>query len=137
MKSSTTILVVDDEDMMRSLLQSILSRDGYQVLVAANGSAALEVMRENDVDLIISDIRMPRMNGFELLKTVKRDYPGTGVIMMTAFGDAYSVKDAMLLGADEYITKPFKSYEISMVAERAYWRILSRQRKAAERAEEA
>jgi DNA-binding NtrC family response regulator len=65
------------------------------------------------------------LNGFELLKIVKKDYPNIGMIMMTAYGDTYTVKDALLLGADEYITKPFKSHEISLVVERAYWRILS------------
>ena len=70
-------------------------------------------------------MKMPRMNGFELLKHVKQEHPQTGVIIMTAYGDTYTVKDALLLGADEYITKPFKSYEISLVVERAYWRLLS------------
>ncbi len=68
---------------------------------------------------------MPRMNGCELLKHVKADYSDIAIIIMTAYGDTYTVKDALLLGADEYITKPFKSYEISLVVERAYWRILS------------
>jgi DNA-binding response OmpR family regulator len=68
---------------------------------------------------------MPHMNGFELLKVLKRDRPELGISIMTAYGDTYTVKDALLLGADEYITKPFKSYEISLVVERAYWRILS------------
>ncbi|RKX26431.1 MAG: sigma-54-dependent Fis family transcriptional regulator, partial [Candidatus Zixiibacteriota bacterium] len=56
--------------------------------------------------------------------------PDIGVIIMTGFGDTYTVKDALLLGADEYITKPFKSYEISLIVERAYWRILSNKEKS-------
>jgi YesN/AraC family two-component response regulator len=68
---------------------------------------------------------MPRMNGFDLLKIIKQDYPDTAVIMMTAFGDSYAVKDCLVLGADEYITKPFKSFEINLVVERAYWRLMS------------
>ena len=125
MKSSISILVVDDEEMMRNLLTKILSREGYKILTAENGNHALEVIKKNKVDLIISDMKMPQMNGFELLKHVKRDYPSVGMIIMTAYGDTYTVKDALLLGADEYITKPFKSYEISLVVERAYWRLLS------------
>jgi DNA-binding NtrC family response regulator len=124
-KTDVTILVVDDELMMRSLLEKILSREGYNILTAGDGLDALEVLAREKVDLIISDMKMPRMCGFELLKTIKKDYPDTGLIIMTAYGDTYTVKDALLLGADEYITKPFKSYEISLVVERAYWRILS------------
>jgi len=125
MKSSVSILVVDDEEMMRTLLNRILSREGYKIRSAEDGVVALEVLKAEKFDIIISDMKMPRMNGFELLKIVKKEYPKIGVIIMTAYGDTYTVKDALLLGADEYITKPFKSYEISLVVERAYWRILS------------
>ena len=125
MKSSISILIVDDESTMRSLLEKILAREGYQVYTASNGVEALEHLSERKFDIVISDMKMPKMGGFELLKRIKKEYPGAGVIIMTAYGDTYSVKDALLLGADEYITKPFKSYEISLVVERAYWRILS------------
>jgi len=125
MKSSVSILIVDDEEMMRTLLNRILSREGYKIRSAEDGVIALEVLKAEKFDIIISDMKMPRMNGFELLKIVKKEYPKIGVIIMTAYGDTYTVKDALLLGADEYITKPFKSYEISLVVERAYWRILS------------
>ncbi len=125
MKSSVSILIVDDEEMMRTLLNRILSREGYKIRSAEDGVVALEVLKAEKVDIIISDMKMPRMDGFELLKIVKNEYPKIGVIIMTAYGDTYTVKDALLLGADEYVTKPFKSYEISLVVERAYWRILS------------
>ncbi|MEW6412639.1 MAG: response regulator [Candidatus Zixiibacteriota bacterium] len=125
MKSSVSVLIVDDEEMMRNLLEKILAREGYNILTAEDGVAALEILNSNQIDLVISDMKMPRMNGFELLKHVKQEHPQTGVIIMTAYGDTYTVKDALLLGADEYITKPFKSYEISLVVERAYWRLLS------------
>ncbi len=134
MKSSVSILVVDDEEMMRNLLNRILSREGYRVRSAQNGVAALEVLKKEKVDIIVSDMKMPGMNGFELLKIVKKQYPGIGVIIMTAFGDTYTVKDALLLGADEYITKPFKSYEMALVVERAYWRILSASDQTSDRA---
>lgn len=125
MKSAITVLVVDDEQMMRSLLHKILTRDGYSICTAEDGEEALKVLQEQQVSIVISDIKMPKMNGFDLLKAIKTTYPNIGVIMMTAYGDTYTVKDALLLGADEYITKPFKSYEISLVVERAYWRIIS------------
>jgi DNA-binding NtrC family response regulator len=125
MKSSVVILIVDDEQMMRDLLSRILIRDGYSVLTATNGEEALDVLSSRRVDLIISDMKMPKLSGFDLLKQVKKDFPNVGVIMMTAYGDTYTVKDALLLGADEYLTKPFKSFEVSLVVERAYWRLLS------------
>lgn len=125
MKSSVSVLIVDDEEMMRNLLGKILSREGYRISSAEDGQGALETMGQKKIDIVISDMKMPRMNGFELLKVIKQEYPEVGVIIITAYGDTYTVKDALLLGADEYITKPFKSYEISLVVERAYWRILS------------
>lgn len=125
MKSAVSILIVDDEEMMRNLLEKILGREGYKIKTAEDGVAALDVLRSEKIDIVISDMKMPRMNGFELLKIVKKEFPQIGVIIMTAYGDTYTVKDALLLGADEYITKPFKSYEIALVVERTYWRILS------------
>lgn len=129
MKSSITILVVDDEEMMRALLEKILVREGYRILTAGDGYEALEMLRKEKVDIVISDMKMPNMTGFELLSQVKKQNPDTAVIIMTAYGDTYTVKDALLLGADEYITKPFKSYEISLIVERAYWRLVSQTRK--------
>jgi len=127
MKSDISILIVDDEEMMRNLLEKILSREGYRILTAVDGVEALEILKADSINLVISDMKMPRMDGFELLKVIKREHANIGIIIMTAYGDTYTVKDALLLGADEYITKPFKSYEISLVVERAYWRILSTQ----------
>ena len=125
MKQEIAILVVDDEPMMQTLLERILTKDGYSVAVAGNGKEALEVLARQPISIVISDLQMPVMGGLDLLKNIKRDYPRIGVIIMTAYGDTYTVKDALLLGADEYITKPFKSFEISMVVERAYWRQLA------------
>ncbi len=125
MKSSISILAVDDEIAMREMLVKILAREGYNVFTAEDGDAALAMLDNESIDIVIADFKMPGLDGFELLKVVKQNYPHVGVIMMTAHGDTYTVKDALLLGADEYITKPFKSFEIALVVERAYWRILS------------
>lgn len=128
MKQSISILVVDDELMMRKLVEKILNRDGFQVTLAADGNEALKVLTQSKIDIVISDIKMPGLNGFELLQKIKKEYPTTAVVMMTAYGDTYSVKDALLLGADEYVTKPFRSQEIALMVERTYWRILSGQK---------
>ena len=125
MKNDISILVVDDEETLRNILVKILTKEGYKVETAENGEEALEKLRQAQYNLLISDIKMPRLNGFELLKIAKKDYGSMGVIMMTAYGDSYTIKDALLLGADEYITKPFKSFEINLIVERAYWRLMS------------
>ncbi|MCM2272916.1 MAG: response regulator [candidate division Zixibacteria bacterium] len=133
MKNTITVLAVDDEPMMRALLEKILARDGYRIITAEDGAMALSILESQPVSIVLSDIQMPKMSGFELLKVLKSRFPEVGVIMMTAFGDTFTVKDALLLGADEYITKPFKSYEISLVVERAYWRIMSAVARSAEK----
>jgi len=125
MKNTTTLLIVDDEPMMRDLLQRILCRDGYKLLLAKDGKEALAVLEKKPVDIIISDVRMPRLDGLELLKIVRTKYPRISVIIMTAYGDTYTVRNVLLLGADEYITKPFKSFEMSLVVQRAYWKLMS------------
>ena len=130
MKNNISILVVDDEETLRNILVKILAKEGYQVDTAENVEDALEKLRQHQYNLMISDIKMPRVNGFELLKTVKQEYPNIWVIMMTAYGDSFTIKDALLLGADEYVTKPFKSFEINLIVERAYWRLLSTRRVA-------
>lgn len=119
------VLVVDDEEILRSLLEKILKREGYCVRLAASAKEALEILDKNPVDIVVSDIKMPEMDGIELLKAIKKTRPDVGVIMMTAYADTYSVKDALLLGADDYVTKPFKSVEICMIIERAYWRAMA------------
>ena len=125
MEETITVLVVDDESMLRRLLEKVLKKEGYNVHLAPSAKDALEILRDNAVDIMISDIRMREMDGFALLKAVRDKYPNVGIIMMTGYADAYTVKDALLLGADDYITKPFKSAEICMIVERAYWRALS------------
>jgi DNA-binding NtrC family response regulator len=122
MKNEINILIVDDELAMRNLLENILIQEGYNIGLAENGDDALKMIKNNKYDLVLSDIKMPGMNGFELLKIIKSEHPGIGVIMMTGFGDAFTVKDALLQGADEYITKPFKAHEITLVLERTYMR---------------
>lgn len=125
MKEYAKILVADDEAMMRNLILKILESEGYQVSVVSSASEALEKLKAESFDLLMTDVKMPGMTGFDLLKQVKVEWPGTSVIIMTGYGDAYSVKEALLLGADEYLSKPFKRQEVTLIVERAYWRLLS------------
>jgi two-component system response regulator PilR (NtrC family) len=119
------ILVVDDEEFMRKLLTNILHKAGMEVLTAQNGEEALMVLQENGCDVVVSDARMAGMSGFDLLKQVKARHPDTAFVVMTGYADSYSIKDALLQGADEYITKPFKNHEVTLIVERAYWRTQS------------
>jgi DNA-binding NtrC family response regulator len=122
------VLVVDDEEFMRKLMTNILHKAGMQVLTAQNGGEALKVLQEQGCDIVVSDVQMVGMSGLDLLKHVKAQYPDTAFVVMTAYADSFSIKDALLQGADEYITKPFKNHEVTLVVERAYWRIQSNRR---------
>lgn len=129
MKEDVKILVVDDEVIMRNLLLKILEQEGYLVTLAGSYNEATTKLNTEQFDIVLSDVKMPETNGFELLKEIKNKWPQTAVIMMTGYGDAYTVKEALMLGADEYVTKPFKSHEISLIIERAYWRLLASRNK--------
>jgi len=100
------ILIVDDEANMCSIIQDILSDEGYNVMVAENGSEALQVVRKITPDLIITDINMPCMGGLELLREVKNLHTDVQFIIMTAFGELETYLNAMSNGAFDYITKP-------------------------------
>lgn len=107
--SSSNILVVEDDLALAEALQDTLSAAGYDVLIADNGRAALAELETSKVDLIISDINMPQMNGDVLLKRVKTLYPDTPVILMTAYGTIEQAVDAMRDGAVDYMVKPFEA----------------------------
>lgn len=125
MKEEVRLLVVDDEEMLRSLLTRTLEREGYSVTTASGGREAVECLKKSRYQILVSDVKMPEMNGFELLKFAKEKDPKMAVVMMTAFGDNFTVKEAIMLGADEYVIKPFKSADILTAVERAWWRSLS------------
>ena len=99
------VLVVDDERSMRELLSIVLRRDGYEVLVAADGKAALEVLKRERVDVLITDIRMPELTGVEVLAEAKRIDPSIITIIMTAFASTDTAVDALRLGAADYVHK--------------------------------
>jgi two-component system response regulator PilR (NtrC family) len=99
------VLVVDDERSMRELLSIVLRRDGYEVLLADDGAAGLELLRRERVDILITDIRMPQMNGVDLLREAKRIAPDIVSIVMTAFATTETAVEALRLGAADYVTK--------------------------------
>lgn len=109
------ILVVDDEENARMALSRILTREGYDVASAGNGFEALSYLRDKDVELIITDMNMPVMNGITFLRELNRTRPTSNVIMITAYGEVESYLEAMNLGAFEYINKPVKIDELNKV----------------------
>ncbi|MFV2082256.1 MAG: HD domain-containing phosphohydrolase [bacterium] len=113
------ILVVDDETVVKQVVVDFLEMKGFEVVGADNGMEAMEKLSEASFDLILSDIRMPGMDGLELLKNVKKKYSNTGMIMFTGFADIHAAVDAMKLGAYDYVAKPFNFDELLMNVERA------------------
>lgn len=106
------ILIVDDEENARSGLAKLLSREGYEIATAGNGHEALNYLRSQKVELIITDINMPEMNGITFLRELNRIHPASNVIMVTAYGEVESYIEAMNLGAFEYVNKPVKVEEL-------------------------
>ncbi|WP_447974812.1 sigma-54-dependent transcriptional regulator [Nitrospira sp. Kam-Ns4a] len=114
-----TVLVVDDDAAMRALLKDVLADRGHQVAVAEGGREALKQLQEQDYEVVLTDLRMRDLQGIELLAEIKRVFPDTNVIIMTAFGSVESAVEAMKQGAYDYVTKPIKTEELLLVVERA------------------
>ncbi len=113
------ILVVDDEANLRRVLSAQLSRDGYDVHLAEDGEAGLAYLREHHIDLVITDLRMPKVDGMELLRAALRDDASRPVVMMTAHGTVETAVEALKTGAFDYLTKPFDQDEVRLVVKKA------------------
>lgn len=113
------ILIVEDEKGMREVLKILLEGENYEVISASDGLEGLSYISKDIFDLIITDIKMPKVDGFELLRKVKEVSPHTIVIMITAFGTTETAIEAMKLGAYDYINKPFKIDEIRLIVRKA------------------
>ncbi|MCZ6689390.1 MAG: sigma-54 dependent transcriptional regulator [Planctomycetota bacterium] len=113
------LLVVDDEKSMRDMLRIVFRDEGHEVVEAADGKEGLEAFRENEIDLVVQDLRMPRMDGLQLLQALKDSNADVPVIVITAFGDWQSAVEAMRLGAFDYIKKPFDTDLIRSIIARA------------------
>jgi response regulator RpfG family c-di-GMP phosphodiesterase len=106
------IVIVDDSASVRGFLEDLLNEEGYRATSVPNGDSALDFLRSNVVDLMLSDIKMPGLTGIELLKQVKALYPDLLVIMMTGYASLDSAREAILAGAADYVFKPFRDKEI-------------------------
>jgi two-component system chemotaxis response regulator CheY len=107
------ILIVDDNDVMRALLRGILRNEDYLVVgEARNGMQALEMAERLTPDVVCLDVIMPELDGLEALKTLKRDYPAMGVVMITGNASMENVQEALELGADGFVVKPFNAARV-------------------------
>ena len=109
------ILVVDDEEGARELFNIILSDEGYDVSLANSGEEALDMFKNGQFNLMITDIKMPTMDGIQLLQEIRKTGSKTDVIMVTAYGEVESYLKAMSLGAAEYINKPIRIKELKRI----------------------
>ncbi|MDO3379604.1 sigma-54-dependent transcriptional regulator [Geoalkalibacter halelectricus] len=114
-----SLLIIEDDVSLRRVLEFSLEEAGYQVLTAPDGQAGLELFREARPPLVITDIAMPGMSGYEVLKTIKEESPETLVVVITAFGSVEKAVDAMKIGAYDYLTKPFGRDELRLVVAKA------------------
>lgn len=114
------ILVIDDNKNMQIILRNILTDEGYEIKTAGNGKEGLELVEDMQPDLVLLDIRLPQMNGMDVLKKIKEKYENMLVIMITAFGDIKTAVQAMKLGAYDYVTKPFVNEDLTLTIAKAF-----------------
>ena len=118
MSEKRKILVVDDEDALRSVLSGELVSEGYDVHTAADGDDAISNVQKERFDLVLLDIKMPRVNGFEVLKFIKERFPKTKVVMLTGFADLKNAIESKKLGAEDFVSKPYDLVDLLTTIER-------------------
>ena len=117
--ANAVILLVDDDDSLRRVLEFQLREAGYDVVTAADGSAALDLFTGREVDCVVTDLRMPGLSGLELLRRTSAINSEVPVVVITAYGDIETAVEAMRTGAFDFITKPFNRDQILMTVEKA------------------
>jgi DNA-binding NtrC family response regulator len=118
MGDTVRVMVIDDEPLMRITIQDALVAEGYKVITAETGGKGLALLRENQVDMVITDLRLPDTDGIQILTHIKTFSPETQVILITAYGSIDSAVTAMKEGASDYLTKPFSMDELLLIIKR-------------------
>jgi DNA-binding NtrC family response regulator len=116
---SYRILIVDDDDLFRVPLERAIGAAGFETLAVASGEQALDHVVSGEVDLVLTERLLPRMDGLHLLWRIKAEFPSVAVIVMTEIGSTRSVAEAMRLGAEDYFVKPFETDTLLTTARRA------------------
>ena len=114
-----SILIVDDEEQICRIIQKVLSQEGYLTSTALSGEEALKQLKKTPVDLVILDLKMPSMDGLEMLKRARRFQKKLRAILLTAYGTASSAREAMNLGVYDFLTKPFDNQLLKKVVREA------------------
>jgi len=120
MTAVRTVLLIDDDESLRKVVEYNLIEEGYRVLTAADGTAGLAAFQEHPVDLIVTDIRMPGLDGLDLLARVRAMQPDLAVVVLTAHGTIDSAVEAMRIGAADYLTKPFNRDQLKTAVRKAF-----------------
>jgi DNA-binding NtrC family response regulator len=120
MENMISVLVIDDEKSFTEEMQELLQNKGYKAFIANTARQGLNILKSQEIDLLILDIRLPGVNGLDILKDVKVDYPKLEVIIVSAHGDMESVIRAMRLGALDYLRKPFRHVDFQIAIERTH-----------------
>ena len=107
MSEQLHILLADDDNALRNALGDELIAEGYKVSLAADGREAIDIVQKNKIDVAILDLKMPNVGGYEVLSFIKRNYPQTKTIMLTAFADIETTKKCRELGTNDFIEKPY------------------------------
>ncbi|KAA0255932.1 MAG: response regulator [Acidobacteria bacterium] len=110
--------LVDDEDALRNVLSSELQSEGYSVVSAADGDEAISILQQKSFDLVLLDIKMPRVDGFEVLRFIKERHANTKVIMLTGFADLKNAIESKKLGAEDFVSKPYDLVDLLTTIER-------------------
>ncbi len=126
MSKRLNILMVDDDPVILEVLDTYLHSQGYPIDHCTSAADALVKLDNKAYDLIISDVEMAEMSGFDFVRVARERYPRIGIVLMTAFDDRYPQAEALSSGADGYIAKPFTLSKFSMIFERTYWDALAR-----------
>ncbi|MBC7248426.1 MAG: response regulator [Actinobacteria bacterium] len=114
--SKAKLLIVDDNEGVRHLVSRWLERAGFAVEEARDGAEAVAMVRRNPPDVILADIRMPKMDGIELARVVKSEYPHVKIILMTAYSSPQTIAQARREGVDDYLEKPFTKDQVEKIA---------------------
>ena len=114
-----SVLVIDDKDSIRKMLLQTLSAEGHEVNAAANGLEGIELSKKQRYDVVLTDLKMPDMDGISVLSAVKEENPDASVIVMTAYGTIETAVEAMKRGAFDFLTKPFDTDHLNVMINRA------------------
>ena len=126
MPRSLNVLIVEDDPCVLESLAGHLTALGHRVTPCRDAVKALAALRQQSFQLLVTDAEMEGMNGLELIRQVRKSHPDLGIILMTAYEGKYPMADALLAGADGFLSKPFSLRTFSMIFERSYWEAVSR-----------